>query len=84
MVDRGARRTDIRIVLVPCNQIAEEIGARKLLNMVAVGALLAALPEIGIEDIEKALGNHMPPRHKDLLPKNIEALRRGYQHALAQ
>lgn len=84
MVDRGARRTDIRILLVPCNQIAEEIGARKLLNMVAVGALLAALPEIGIQDIEKALGNHMPPRHKDLLPKNIEALRRGYQHALAQ
>jgi len=84
MVDRGARRTDIRVLFVPCNQIAEEIGARRLLNMVAVGALLAALPEIGIQEIEKALENHMPARHKDLLTKNIEALRRGYDHALAQ
>ena len=62
----------------------EEIGARKLLNMVAVGALLTALPEIGIHEVEKALEEHMPARHKDLLPKNFEALRRGYDEAKAQ
>lgn len=84
MVDRGARRSDIRVLFVPCNQIAEEIGDRKLLNMVAVGALLAALPEIGIREIEKALEKHMPARHKDLLPKNFLALKRGYDEALAQ
>jgi 2-oxoglutarate ferredoxin oxidoreductase subunit gamma len=83
MVDRGRRRSDIRVVFVACNQIAEEIGDRKLLNMVAVGALLGALPEIGINEIEKALENHMPTRHKDLLPKNFQALKRGYDEALA-
>src|SRR5512139_3262163 len=55
MVDRGARRTDIKVLLVPCNQIAEEIGSRKLVNMVAIGALVSALPELGLEAIEKAL-----------------------------
>ena len=30
MVDRGARRKDIRVLLVPCNQIAEEIGDQKV------------------------------------------------------
>jgi 2-oxoglutarate ferredoxin oxidoreductase subunit gamma len=81
MVDRGAKRNDIRVILVPCNQIAEEIGDKKLINMVAVGALLSALPEITLKDVEKALENHLPARHKHLLPKNYEALKRGYHFA---
>ena len=81
MVDRGAKRNDIRAILVPCNQIAEEIGDKKLINMVAVGALLSALPEITLKDVEKALENHLPARHKHLLPKNYEALKRGYHYA---
>jgi len=84
MVDRGARRTDIKVVLVPCNQIAEEIGSRKLVNMVAIGALMSALPEIGIQALEKALTDHLPARHKEMLAKNHEALRRGYAAAQAQ
>ena len=81
MVDRGARRTDIHVILVPCNEIAEEIGDKKLLNMVAVGALLTALPEVSVKDCGKALEAHLPARHKHLLPKNYEALRRGFEAA---
>jgi 2-oxoglutarate ferredoxin oxidoreductase subunit gamma len=81
MVDRGAKRADINIILVPCNEIAEELGDKKLMNMVAVGALLTALPEIAVRDIEKALEAHLPARHKHLLPKNYEALKRGYEAA---
>ena len=75
MVDRGAKRTDINVIFVPCNEIAEEIGDKKLMNMVAVGALLTALPELTLKDIEKALEGHLPARHKHLLPKNYEALK---------
>ena len=81
MVDRGAKRADIHTILVPCNEIAEEIGDKKLTNMVAVGALLSSLTELSIKDVEKALEGHLPARHKHLLPKNFEALRRGYEHA---
>ncbi|HEY5731930.1 MAG TPA: 2-oxoacid:acceptor oxidoreductase family protein [Anaerolineales bacterium] len=81
MVDRGAKRTDINVILVPCNEIAEEIGDKKLLNMVAVGALLTALPELSVKDVEKALEGHLPERHKHLLPKNYEALKRGFEAA---
>jgi Pyruvate/2-oxoacid:ferredoxin oxidoreductase gamma subunit len=51
------------------------------MNMVAVGALLTALPEITIKDVEKALEGHLPARHKHLLPKNYEALKRGFEAA---
>jgi 2-oxoglutarate ferredoxin oxidoreductase subunit gamma len=81
MVDREAKRDDINVIFVPCNEIAEELGDKKMLNMVAVGALLTALPEISIKDIEKALANHLPARHQHLLPKNYEALRRGFETA---
>jgi 2-oxoglutarate ferredoxin oxidoreductase subunit gamma len=81
MVDREAKRKDIHVIFVPCNEIAEEIGNKKLLNMVAVGALLTALPEISMKDVERVLEAHLPARHKHLLPLNCEALRRGFEAA---
>ena len=81
MVDRVAKRNDINVIFVPCNEIAEEIGDKKLMNMVAIGALLTALPELTLKDIEKALEAHLPARHKHLLPKNYEALKRGFEAA---
>ncbi|MBK6791738.1 MAG: 2-oxoacid:acceptor oxidoreductase family protein [Anaerolineales bacterium] len=81
MVDHNQRRDDIHVIFVPCNEIAEEIGDRKLVNMVAIGALLTALPEVKVEDVEKALEGHLPARHKHLLPKNFEALKQGYEYA---
>ena len=82
MVDRGAKRTDIVTIFVPANEIAEQLGDKKLTNMVAIGALLAAMSELSIEAVESALKGHLPERHHHLLPKNYEALRRG--HAVAR
>lgn len=81
MVDHEAKRTDIHVIFIACNEIAEEIGDKKLINMVSVGALLSMLPEISLQDVEKALEGHLPVRHKHLLPKNFEALKRGFEHA---
>lgn len=81
MVNHGAQRDDIHVLMIPCNEIAEEIGDKKLMNMAALGALLTALPEVSLKDVEKALENHLPARHKHLLPKNYEALKRGWEYA---
>lgn len=81
MVDRAAKRKDIHAIFVPCNEIAEEIGSKKLPTMVAVGALLTALPEVTLKDVEKVLAAHLPARHKNLLPMNCEALKRGFEAA---
>jgi 2-oxoglutarate ferredoxin oxidoreductase subunit gamma len=81
MVDREVSRADITWVSLPCNEIAEQAGDRRMANIVATGALLALLPVLKLEDIESALKAHMPGRHQNLLPKNIEALRRGAEYA---
>ena len=72
------------MVFVSANEIAEQIGDKKLTNMVTVGALLAALPEVTLETLEGALKAHLPARHQHLLPKNYEALRRGFESAKEQ
>jgi Pyruvate/2-oxoacid:ferredoxin oxidoreductase gamma subunit len=43
--------------------------------------LLALLPVLTLDDIASALKAHMPGRHKHLLPKNIDALKRGADYA---
>jgi 2-oxoglutarate ferredoxin oxidoreductase subunit gamma len=81
MVDRSVRRDDITAIYIPANEFAEEIGDKRLANMVAVGALLTAVPVLTSEDIAATLNAHMPGRHKHLLPKNIEAIHKGYEYA---
>lgn len=81
MVDRPVKRDDITVIYIPANEIAEEIGDKRLANMVAVGSLLTAVDVLSLKDIEATLNAHMPGRHKHLLPKNIEALNKGYEYA---
>lgn len=81
MIDRSGKRDDISVIFIPCNEIDEELGNKKLLNMVAVGALLTALPGITLANVQKSLEGHLPTRHKHLLPMNYKALRRGFEAA---
>ena len=77
IIDRGASRGDIRSIAIPGNGIAEELGDRRMTNMVLLGGLLANLPVISHKAVERALAAHLPARHQKLLPLNYEALRRG-------
>jgi 2-oxoglutarate ferredoxin oxidoreductase subunit gamma len=77
LIDREIRREDIESVLIPANEIAEEIGNQRLANMVMLGALIGHLPVLPLKAIEQALEDHLPERHKRLLPANFEALRQG-------
>jgi 2-oxoglutarate ferredoxin oxidoreductase subunit gamma len=77
MVPREAVRKDITVVLVPANEIAEELGDKRIANMVMLGGLLAHLEVLPVKAIEKALKDHLPARHQKLLPANIEAIKRG-------
>jgi 2-oxoglutarate ferredoxin oxidoreductase subunit gamma len=84
MVDRGPKRADIITILVLANEVAEDLGDKRLTNMVTVGALLACFPEISLEALKAALRTHLPERHHKLLPSNYAALQRGFDIAQQQ
>jgi 2-oxoglutarate ferredoxin oxidoreductase subunit gamma len=77
LVNRQATREDIKIAYVPANELAESLGDKRLTNMVIVGALLELLPIFSLEEVGKSLGDHMPERHRKLLPLNLQALEAG-------
>ncbi|HBF41552.1 MAG TPA: 2-oxoacid:ferredoxin oxidoreductase subunit gamma [Anaerolineaceae bacterium] len=77
MVDRKTTRTDIKVVEVDANAMAEKLGDKRMSNMVLLGALLGQLGVLPMKAIEHALQVHLPERHHSLLPKNYEALHEG-------
>lgn len=81
LMNRGFQRTDLKSVLIPANEIAESIGDKRLTNMVMFGAMLEKLPILSVEEIEKALAEHLPKRHHHLLPLNSKALLQGMEFA---
>jgi 2-oxoglutarate ferredoxin oxidoreductase subunit gamma len=81
LINRGPSRPDIKSVFISANEIAESLGDRRLTNMVALGAMLGALPVLPLDAIEQALKNHLPERHLRLLPVNIRALHQGAEFA---
>jgi 2-oxoglutarate ferredoxin oxidoreductase subunit gamma len=84
LINRGPARSDLDCVFIHANEIAESLGDKRMMNMVVLGALLARLPVLPLETIEKALSDHLPERHKKLLPVNFQALRRGAEVAQRQ
>jgi 2-oxoglutarate ferredoxin oxidoreductase subunit gamma len=78
LVNRESQRLDMAAVYVPANAIAEEWGSGKMLNMAALGAMLAARPILPLPAFEQALVTHLPADKRHLVTQNLEVLRRGH------
>ncbi len=77
LINRSANRRDIRVVNIPANTIADELGNMRLANLVLVGAMLSVTGVLTVASLEKALEVHLPQRHLKWLDSNRQALRRG-------
>jgi 2-oxoglutarate ferredoxin oxidoreductase subunit gamma len=81
MVDRSVQRNDIVTVVLPANEIAEELGNSKGTNMVMLGALLSKLPVFPLEALVESMKAHTPKRNQQFIPGNVKALQAGFEFA---
>lgn len=81
LVNRDIKRKNITSLLIPANQLAEELGLSRMTNMIMIGAMLALKPILPLESVKKALEDHIPERHKNTLPMNFKAMDRGFEFA---
>lgn len=81
LIDIKPERTDIRVIAVPANDIATELGNPKIANMVALGALIQSTGAVSLDDIMVSLKKVLPPHRHNLLPLNEQAIKRGMELA---
>jgi 2-oxoglutarate ferredoxin oxidoreductase subunit gamma len=67
--------------MIPANEIAEQLGDKRMANMVLLGAYLAVQPLFTLEQVGASLEKHIPAHRRNLLGKNLQALRRGTELA---
>ncbi len=72
-------REDIEIRGIPATEIATQLGNVRVANMVALGALLAAVPAVPMETVSDSLEDLLGERRSKLIPINREALAIGYK-----
>ena len=60
----------------------EKLGNIKMSNILALGIVSKVSKLISLQTLEKALENVIPAHRKYLIPKNIEALKLGYEYDL--
>lgn len=70
-------RADVKVVYVPCDDIAAELGNPKVSNMVMLGAYVAATKVLKLETIEHMISEMFTGKKAKLVPLNMEALKRG-------
>ena len=77
IIAEKVHRTDVKVVYVPCLDIANELGNTKVANMVMLGAYIAAMGNLGVDTIKEMLAHMFTGPKAKLVDLNIEALRRG-------
>ena len=77
LISRKVRRTDVRVFYIPSTQLAKDIGAPTLANMVMTGKVIRECADISDQNLEAALGKVVSARHADLKEINLKAIQTG-------
>lgn len=78
LVNREPERTDIDVIKIPAQKAAEEVGSKKIANMVLLGALVERTGIIPMEALLKSLKAHGKEQFYEL---NKKALEKGAEYA---
>jgi len=80
LIDADAKRNDIEIFNIPATDMAFELGAARIANMVMLGALLARRDILPLTSLLEALKDIIPVSHHDMIPVNEKAIKKGYEY----
>jgi len=79
LIDRKIKRDNLRACYVPVNEIAIKIGNPKTINMVALGAYVAATEAVPLNAVKDTMTHMMEQGGKArFVDANIAALEEGY------
>lgn len=74
IVDQPAKRTDIKVITVPVNEIAKELGNIKVANIVMLGALVRSTNVVSEKSVEAVMHKTFTGSKAKLIEINMRAL----------
>ena len=77
LIGRKVERSDVDVYYIPATEMAREMGAPSLANMILLGALVAQTNCISEETLDAALLKVVPARKADMIELNRKALALG-------
>lgn len=77
IVGREATRSDVRVVAVPANDEAAELGNVRLANSIMLGALIGCTDIVKVESLVDSMKDVFKARQHHLIDLNRQALERG-------
>lgn len=80
LIERQEFRDDIRLVEIPANEIAEEIGSLRVANLVMAGAYAKFTKFFSYEDLVATIPLLMPSSKKGMLEVNLQAIEKGFKY----
>jgi 2-oxoglutarate ferredoxin oxidoreductase subunit gamma len=82
LIDLAPDRTDVEVLAVRANDIAEAAGSYRAANMVMLGTLLRKRPALAsMKSVLGVLNDAVSARHRELNETNRKALAGGYERA---
>ena len=80
LISETLPRNDVRVVLVPANSLAHEMGNDRSLNMIMLGAVVEVTGIVSAKSLEDAVGMVLDGKKQSLIDMNRQALSRGAQY----
>ena len=75
--DNTFEKPGVRVLRLPFNEIARDLGNSKLASMLALGAYAQLSGVVSVANLAKALGDVLPAKAAKLIPMNAKALEEG-------
>lgn len=82
LVSDSPSRKDVKVVQVPANDIARELGSDRTINMIMLGALVAGTGITTQEAIMKGLSEIVKVKNASMMELNRKGLQKGAEYAL--
>ena len=77
LITRKVERNDIDVYYIPATQLAKDMGAPTLANMILVGKILKVLNDFEDDSVRAALGKVVSAKRADMLELTYKALELG-------
>ena len=81
LVPREVKRDDVRVLQIDAQYVAEDLGNKKVVNMILLGAYVEIEKPVKIETLKNALKSYLTGRKAELIEVNERALEKGTEIA---